>query len=144
MFKKILVPTDGSEPSAKAQGVAVGLAKAFNVPVVAIYVIEPLPYVGLAEIGVPDLSEYTDAARAEGKKALAAVEAVCQSQGVAFEGVLAESPNVDQGIMTQAASHGCDLIVMGTHGRRGLNRLLMGSVARSVLSESKVPVLVVP
>ncbi|CAK7011209.1 TRAP-T-associated universal stress protein TeaD [Saezia sanguinis] len=144
MFKKVLVPIDGSAPSTKARQAAVEVAKMFDIPIVALYVIEPLPYVGLAEVGVPDLAEYSSAVRAEASKVLEAVEAECKDQGVKCETVLVEAANVDQGILEQAESRDCNLIVMGTHGRRGINRLLMGSVARSVLGQSKVPVLVVP
>lgn len=144
MFKKILVPTDGSTPSVKARQVAIEVAKMFSIPIVAIYVVEPLPYVGLAEVGVPDLAEYAKAIREEATKVLENITADCQAQGVKCEVHLVDAANVDQGIMEQAAEHDCNLIVMGTHGRRGLNRLLMGSVARSILTESKIPVLVVP
>lgn len=144
MFKKILVPTDGSTPSVKARQVAIEVAKMFSIPIVAIYVVEPLPYVGLAEVGVPDLAEYAKAIREEATKVLENITADCQAQGVKCEVHLVNAANVDQGIMEQAAEHDCNLIVMGTHGRRGLNRLLMGSVARSILTESKIPVLVVP
>lgn len=144
MFNKILVPTDGSAPSAKARQAAIEVAKMFDIPIVALYVIEPLPYVGLAEVGVPDLAEYSSAVRAEASKVLDAVEAECREHGVKCENVLIEASNVDQGILEQAEAHKCNLIVMGTHGRRGLNRLLMGSVARSVLSHAKIPVLVIP
>lgn len=144
MFNKILVPTDGSAPSAKARQAAIEVAKMFDIPIVALYVIEPLPYVGLAEVGVPDLAEYSNAVRAEASKVLDSVEAECKEHGVKCENVLIEASNVDQGILEQAEAHKCNLIVMGTHGRRGLNRLLMGSVARSVLSHAKIPVLVIP
>lgn len=144
MFKKILVPTDGSAPSAKARDAAVDVAKMFGIPMVALYVIEPLPYVGLAEVGVPDLAEYSNAIRAEANKVLDDIDIECKERGVKCECMLIEATNVDQGILEQAEALDCDLIVMGTHGRRGLNRLLMGSVARSVINQSKVPVLVVP
>lgn len=144
MFKKILVPTDGSSPSVKARQAAIEVAKMFDIPIVAIYVVEPLPYVGLAEVGVPDLAEYAKAIREEAAKVLEDVTADCQAQGVKCEVHLVDAANIDQGIMEQVAEHDCNLIVMGTHGRRGLNRLLMGSVARSILAESKIPVLIVP
>ena len=144
MIKKILVPTDGSAPSIKAWKTAVEMGKMLGVPLVAIYVLEPLPYVGLVDVGVPDLAEYAKAIREEAGKTLEDVSDECKRQGVTCETYLVESANVDQGILEQAAEHDCNLIVMGTHGRRGLNRLLMGSVARSILAGSKVPVLVVP
>ena len=144
MFKKILVPTDGSTPSAKARGAAIDLAKKFNIPIVALYVVEPLPYVGLAEVGVPDFAGYATAARTEAQKLLDDIEIECQEKGVAYEGVIEEAANVDQGILDAVSERACDLIVMGSHGRRGLNRLLMGSVTRSVLTSSHVPVLVIP
>lgn len=144
MFKKILVPTDGSAPSLKAGQAAMDVAKMFGIPLVALYVIEPLPYVGLAEVGVPDMAEYSNAARAEATKVLEEMALECKKIGVNCESRLIEAVNVDQGILMLAEELECNLIVMGTHGRRGLNRLLMGSVARNVLSQSKVPVLVIP
>lgn len=144
MFKKILVPTDGSAPSAKAREVALGMAKACNAPIVALYVVEPLPYVGLAEVGVPDFANYASSVREEARKLLDDIEIECQEKGVKYESAVIEAINVDQGIIEQAQTQGCDVIVMGSHGRRGLNRLLMGSVTRNVLSSSTVPVLVVP
>ncbi|CAK7011185.1 TRAP-T-associated universal stress protein TeaD [Saezia sanguinis] len=136
MFMKVLVPTDGSEASAKARQAAYEVAKKFNIPVVALYVMEPSPYVNVAE--------YANAARAEADQVIATVKEECKEQGIKGECVLLEFSHVDQGILEQAKEHHCDLIVMGTHGRRGLNRLLMGSVASNVLSQSKIPVLVIP
>lgn len=144
MIKKILVPTDGSQPSVKAYQVAIEMGKMFGIPIVTIYVLEPLPYVGLADAGVPDLAEYAKAVRMEASKALDDVSEACKKQGVVCETHLIEAANVDQGIMEQAEKYDCNLIVMGTHGRRGLNRLLMGSVTRRILVESKIPVMVVP
>ncbi|MGL4668871.1 MAG: universal stress protein [Saezia sp.] len=144
MFKKILVPTDGSTPSAKARGAALDLAKALDAPIVALYVVEPLPYVGLAEVGVPDFAGYSTVVRTEAQKLLDDIEIECQERKVKFECEVIEAINVDQGILKYAEEKGCDLIVMGSHGRRGLNRLLMGSVTRAVITESKIPVLVIP
>lgn len=144
MFKKILVPTDGSIPSAKARGIALTMAKQLNVPIVALYVVEPLPYVGLAEVGVPDFLGYATAVRSEAQKLLDDIEIECQELGIKYECAVIEAINVDQGILDFAEEKGCDLIMMGSHGRRGLNRLLMGSVTRAVLAESKIPVLVIP
>ena len=144
MFKKILVPTDGSTPSAKARGAALDLAKTFNVPIIALYVVEPLPYVGLAEVGVPDFAGYSVAVRTEAQKLLDDIEIECKEKGVECECAVVEAINVDQGILEFAEKEGCDLIVMGAHGRRGLNRLLMGSVTRAVLTDTKIPVLIIP
>lgn len=144
MFKKILVPTDGSTPSAKARGAALEFAKTFDIPIVALYVVEPLPYVGLAEVGVPDFAGYSTAVRTEAQKLLDDIEIECQEKGVKYECAVIEAINVDQGILEFAEEKGCDLIIMGSHGRRGLNRLLMGSVTRAVLAESKIPILVIP
>lgn len=136
MFKKILVPIDGSETSGKAFQIAIGAAAQGKGKLVVLHVMEPSPYEGL--------TEYNKTARDEAVKVLDAAAASCQDRGVASETVLVEAVHVDEGILSAAAEHDCDVIIMGTHGRRGLNRLLMGSVATNVLASATMPVLIVP
>ncbi len=146
MFKHILVPTDGSKLSGKAIRTAVRLASATRAKVTGVYVVPPYlpPMYGEAVMYSPMMSEakYRKICRREGQKALAAVEIEAQTAGVGYAGVLPSAQNPWEGIVRTAKSKKCDLVVMASHGRRGLAGLLLGSETTKVLTHSRVPVLV--
>ena len=143
MFKKILVPTDGSELALRAAGVAADLAKSHGAEVVGVYVIDPFPYIGIGEASAIGLQAYLAEAQRAAGTALEAVKAACQAQGVAFAGDTIERNVVYEGILETAKAEACDLIVMASHGRQGVKALVLGSVAQKVLTYSPVPVMVV-
>lgn len=130
MFNTIMVPTDGSEYSQKAEDTALALAKKLDSTVVAVHIIDEkliYPYEVLEE---------------EGKKILHKVQEKGEEIGVKVDEILiVGSPTNDMAKITEKA--GADLVVMSTHGKTGLERLIMGSVAESALKKIPVPVLLV-
>ena len=146
MYKHILVSTDGSKLSGKAIRTAVMLARALGARVTGVYVIPPYPppMYGEAMIYAPAMSsaKYRDSAKRAGKKALAAVEIEAQTAGVACAAALLAAADPWEGIVRTAKAKKCDLVVMASHGRRGLSGFLLGSETTKVLTHSKIPVLV--
>ena len=144
MFKHILVPVDGSETSMKAVAKASGLAKAFGSAVTALYVIDPYPFTGVGADFAYGQAQSLSAATAEANAALDAAKSAVTQAGVAVVNTMVgEGHAVHDGIQRAVESTGADLIVIGSHGRRGLEKLVLGSVTQKVLGVSRVPVLVV-
>lgn len=143
MYTHLLIATDGSSlaDAAVAQGLA--LAKALKAKVTAVTVTEPLPsiLVGEATSAYP-VEHYVSAARANAREVLARVTAAASGQGVSCDTVHVEDHFPAEGIIETAQARKCDLIVMASHGRRGLAKLFLGSQATRVLSASPVPVLI--
>lgn len=143
MFKHILVPVDGSEKSLQAVSKAAELAKAFNSEVTAVYVLDPYPFTGVGADFAYGQAQYLSAATAEANKALEDVTERMKDTGVTVKTLVGEGHAIHEGIVRVGENVGADLIVMGSHGRRGLEKLVLGSVAQRVLQTAKVPVLVV-
>ncbi len=143
MFKHILVPVDGSETSTKAVVKAVGLAKAFGSVVTVLYVIDPYPFTGVGADFAYGQAQYLSAATAEANQALDEAKKVFEDAGVQVNTLLGEGHAVHEGIGRVLSSVDADLIVMGSHGRRGLEKLMLGSVTQRVLGVVHVPGLVV-
>ncbi|WP_372658082.1 universal stress protein [Hydrogenophaga sp.] len=143
MFKKILFPTDGSELAHTAALTAVQLAKSQGGQIVGLYVIDPFPYIGIGDASVAGLQTYLSQAKAAAGQALEALAKICKTEGVPFAGDTIERNVVYEGVIETAEAEGCDLIVMGSHGRQGVKALILGSVAQKVLTHAKVPVLIV-
>jgi nucleotide-binding universal stress UspA family protein len=143
MFKKILVPTDGSAQAAAAATIASELAKSQSAKVVGVYVIDPFPYIGIGDASAVGLQTYLTEAKAAAGQALEMLGKACEAEGVPFAGDTIERNVVHEGILETAKAEGCDLIVMGSHGRRGLKSLILGSVAQKVLAHTELPVLIV-
>ncbi len=144
MFKHIVIATDGSLASEHAAQLAVGLARTHGARLTAVYVVDPYPYLGVGEINPMGFQAYMSAAQAQASKAHAHVEKLCRDGGtsVALDVRLVEEVGAASGIVQTAAGIGADLIVLGSHGRSGIARLMLGSVSTKVVAESKVPVLV--
>ena len=144
MFKHILVATDGSPASEHAAKLAVGLARTHGAKLTAVYVVDPYPYIGLGEVNPLGLQAYTAAAQQQAVAAHAQVEALCQKGGaaIALQVRLVEDVGAASGIVETAKAEGADLLVVGSHGRSGLSRFLLGSVATKVVAQSAIPVLV--
>ena len=147
MYKHLLVPTDGTRLSDKAIRTATTLAAKLGARLTAIHVVPPynLAVSGyeIAPVVVFSPAEYRKATAKTAKAALEKVEAAAQAAGVACEGRSVTGELAWEAIIRTARSRKCDLIVMASHGRRGLSGLLIGSETAKVLTHSKVPVLVV-
>lgn len=143
MFKHILIPVDGSNTSLIAVAKAAGLAQAFGSKVTALYVVDPYPFTGVGADFAYGQSQYMSAATSEANTALESAKAALEQAGVPVTTVVGEGHAVHEGIARAAESAGADLIVMGSHGRRGLEKLVLGSVTQRVLGVAKIPVLVV-
>ena len=143
MFKHILLPVDGSAASAEAVQKGLALARAFSSTVTVIYVIDPYAFTGMGTDFSYGQTEYLNAANAEARETLAAAQALFTAQGVTAQTSVIEAQSIYRGILDTADSTGADLIVMGSHGRRGLEKLVLGSVTAQVLSHAQLPVLVV-
>lgn len=144
MFKHILLATDGSSASEHAAALSVGLARSHGARLTAVYVIDPYPYLQMGEANPMGFQAYMAAAQAHAAGAHAFVAALCKEGGalVPMEARLVEDAATVGGIVQTAKSEGADLIVVGSHGRTGIARLMLGSVASKVVAESPVPVLV--
>jgi nucleotide-binding universal stress UspA family protein len=146
MYRNILVPTDGSRWSDRAVKEAAMLAKAGGGKLILFHTVSPYPMPiyteGMAVPYFPKDKALRDA-RKKANKALAAAEKRAASAGVAATREFAVSAFPHEAIVATAQKRKCDLIVMASHGRSGLSRFLLGSVAQAVLARSSVPVLVV-
>jgi nucleotide-binding universal stress UspA family protein len=143
MFKKILVPVDGSSASQEAIEKAVGIARAFNSAVTIVSVIDSYAFSGVSVDFAYGQPEYQEAASAESKASIAAAQQQFQAAGITAESIVVDGKAIFRGILDTAESTHTDLIVMGSHGRKGLEKLVLGSVAAQVLSHAHVPVLIV-
>ena len=145
MYKRILIATDGSPLSDKAVESGLSLAALTGASVVALKVVPRYPR-SYFEGGMP--VDASDVKRIEGQWGDAAqamvdaVKAQGAAQGVTVKAVTAKSDLVAEAVISAAKKHKCDLIVMASHGRKGLKRLLLGSETQHVLTRSHIPVLV--
>jgi nucleotide-binding universal stress UspA family protein len=143
MIRTILVATDFSPPSFGAQRAAVELAKQTGASVTVLHVYSLPTYLFFdGSSYVPPPAIVADIV-GEAAKRLAEAKEVAATAGVSVDTALVEGSATDA-IVRYAAEHRFDLIVIGTHGRRGLSRLALGSVAEHVVRTSKVPVLTIP
>ncbi|AGK56536.1 UspA protein [Hyphomicrobium denitrificans 1NES1] len=143
MFKHLLIATDGSELSKKAVEQGLSLAKSLGAKVTAVTVTEPFAASVPIEVAlVFSAEEYEKAVRSSAENILQSVSAVMAASGIPCETVHVKNQYPADGILDTAQARGCDLIVMGSHGRRGLSRLVLGSQANRVVTQSAVPVLI--
>ncbi|MHB1121876.1 MAG: universal stress protein [Ramlibacter sp.] len=144
MYQRILVPLDGSATSERGLREAIKLASGQQATLFFLHVVDDFRM--LVEMtSVRSYDEMLKGLRHYGLEILAKARRAAEETGVHRESLLREVTNerVAQVIVEQARQHGCDLIVMGTHGRRGFNRIAMGSEAEQVARTSPVPVLLV-
>ena len=146
MYKHILVPTDGSKLSARAVRAACNLAQSCGAKITGVYVIPPYvpPIYAEGMIYIADFGpkRHKEVMQQAAKKALAVLSAEARRAGVACAGVAPVADQPWEGILKAARGKRCDLIVMASHGRRGIAGLLLGSETTKVLTHSKTPVLV--
>lgn len=143
MFKHILVPVDGSPVAHHAVDKARAIACAFRSSVTLIYVIDPYAFTGMGADFSHGQSEYLRAATVEANEAIGAARQIFEAQGMFVKGSVVEGHSVYQAILEAAETLDADLVVMGSHGRRNLEKLVLGSVTAQVLSHAHLPVLVV-
>ncbi len=143
MYKRILVPTDGSDITAKAVQTAVGLAKLTGAALFTISVKEPFPYSAISEMQPVPPQEFYDAQDRIATARVKAVQDAAAAAGVSCSGHTVEALHAWEAILDHAKQQSCDLIVMASHGRRGVSALLLGSETSRVLTHSPLPVLVV-
>jgi nucleotide-binding universal stress UspA family protein len=151
MFQKILIPTDGSALSDVAVTAAIKFAKEINASVVAISVAEPYLYVpAIADGFVIDAGLYNldleklhnDQVQQIAQDNVMKVIEAAKLAEVTCGTITAVSSNPHEEIIHAAESLGCDLIIMATHGRKGLNKLFLGSETQKVIAHSSIPVMV--
>lgn len=143
MYKHLLIATDGSELAqiAVAQGFA--LAKAVNAKVTIVTVSEPWTLAAPAEVAIVyPVEDYERAAAANASKILADASAACAKLQITCDTVHVKEEFPAEGIVETARARGCDLIVMASHGHRGLMRLVLGSQAHRVVTQSTTSVLI--
>ncbi|MDN4051500.1 universal stress protein [Massilia sp. YIM B02763] len=143
MYKRILLPTDGSEASSRAAEAGVAFARELGADVVALNATPPFRIFSTDAEMLEDTSEqYAAASRERARKLLGAIGAAAHAAGVACRLEHIESDEPWSAIIDTAGRLGCDLIVMASHGRRGIAGLLLGSQTQKVLVHSTIPVLV--
>jgi nucleotide-binding universal stress UspA family protein len=143
MFQRILLPIDGSATATAAVEKAIAIAKAFGSTITPIYVIDPYPFTGVGTDFGYGQDQYLSAARADAAAAITAAQAKFDAAGITVHPRIVEAHAVWRGILDTAQEMNADLIVMGSHGRRGLEKLVLGSVAQSVLARADISTLVV-
>jgi nucleotide-binding universal stress UspA family protein len=139
-IKKILIPTDGSDCSLRAAELGISLAKVLGAEIFAIYAIDPIILEELTK-GVEEKSLEKEL-KEKGERHLNYVVRLAKKEGLKAEAILAKGEPYDQ-IVHYSKIKGVDMIVMGTYGRRGTKRILIGSVTERVIEYAPCPVLVV-
>jgi len=143
MYKRILISTDGSDISQKAAQSAVSLARSMGAELYAISVKEPFPYSAISEMQPVPPQEFFDAQERIAGERVKAVVSLAGAAGVVCHAHTVEAPHPWEAILDHAKTQGVDLVVMASHGRRGLSALLLGSETQKVLTHSSIPVLVI-
>ena len=143
MFKRILVPTDGSDITAKAIDTSIALAKSLGARLYTISVKEPFPYSAISEMQPTPPQEFFDAQERIAAHRVQAVVNLATAAAVPCESHTHEALHPWEAIIEHAQRTECDLVVMASHGRRGVSALLLGSETQKVLTHSKIPVLIV-
>jgi nucleotide-binding universal stress UspA family protein len=144
MYKRILITTDGAALSKKAVNSGIGLAAALGAEVVAFTAVPRYPqmyFEGAVVLSRAETDRIEKSWNDEAQMVVDAVQKEAQARNVTATTVLGHG-EVAESIISAAKKHGCDLIVMASHGRKGISRVLLGSETLDVLTHSHVPVLV--
>jgi nucleotide-binding universal stress UspA family protein len=145
MYKRILVATDGSELSTRAIESAIGLAGALKAELYALKVVQRYAhsyFEGSLPIDMKETARIEADWSSKAQKVIDGVVAAGKVRDVNVHGLVVQSDQVSETIVSAARKHECDLIVMASHGRKGVSRLLLGSETQHVLTHSHIPVLV--
>jgi nucleotide-binding universal stress UspA family protein len=145
MFKHILFATDGSSASEHASQMAVNMARAHGSHLTVVYVIDPYPYMGGGEMNLVGFESYMESGRKHAERAFAHVNHLANIGGVTVQVKtrLVEDTSVVKAILKTAEEEHAKLIMLGSHGRGGLEKLLVGSVAAKIVAQSTKPVMVI-
>ena len=143
MYQHILVPTDGTEITHKAVQAAIGLAQLCGATLSTLAAKEPFPYSAISEMQPVPPQEFFDAQERIAAARIKSVVDQAAAVGIACTGATVEALHPWEAILDHAKAHQCDLIVMASHGRRGLSAILLGSETQRVLTHSSLPVLVI-
>ncbi len=145
MFKHILIPVDGTEFSDRAIDAGVRFAKSVNARITG-FIAEPeYKQPTRSEIisrTVVSMDEHADEVRAHAQGVLQRIAARAAAEDVPYDSAFVENDRPVDAIVDAAEKHQCDLILMASHGRHGLDKLLHGNAAQGVVSHTKIPVLV--
>lgn len=145
MFKRILVATDGSALSQKAVAAAIALAADHDADLVALNVVPRYPqsyFEGSVRFSAEEIGRVEKQWADNAQAMLEKVSALAKKSGVRARTITVNSDLVGESILTAARKHKNDLIVMASHGRKGIKRILLGSETQHVLAHSTLPVLV--
>jgi nucleotide-binding universal stress UspA family protein len=145
MYQRILVPTDGSALSKKAVKSAIELAASIGAEVVAMNVVPRYPtsyFEGGMTVSPTEVARVEKQWAEQGQARADAVREAAESAGVKARSVTVRSDLVAEAILSAVRKYKCDLVVMASHGRKGIKRLLLGSETQHVLTHGTVPVLV--
>ena len=143
MFKKILVPTDGSPISEKSAKAAIEFASATKASIVALSVAQLYPYMLMPEAGAMlDLSSYEEAQDQTVQSNADKLKTLAESANVGCETIVKRGVHPYEEIIATANDTQCDVIWIASHGRRGLDKLLLGSETQRVLAYSTLPAMV--
>jgi len=144
MYSRILVPIDGSRTAARGLREAINLAKDQGAALRVVHVVDKMAIIGVTEAGMNPRPVLAKLARS-GRAVLDEARRSAKKSGVAVETVLHEpvTKRVADEVLREAKRWQADLIVMGTHGRRGVQRLVLGSDAEQVVRQAEIPVLLV-
>ncbi len=145
MYKRILVATDGSTLSKKAVNTAISMAALCGAELVALKVVPRYPqsyFEGGLALPVSEISRVEKQWATDGQAVVDTVKKLGEGKGVTVKAITVKSDLVSDAVISAAKKQKCDLIVMASHGRKGIKRLLLGSETQHVLTHSPVPVLV--
>jgi nucleotide-binding universal stress UspA family protein len=143
MYKHILIPTDGTERSARAIAQGIALAKVLNATVTALTATSPVPPIVLEGLPSPIFNEELEQNTKEyAMKCLSVATQAAAAAEVRCEAIHVKHDRPWEAIIEAAEQKGCDLIVMASHGRAGVSAVVLGSETNKVLTHSKIPVLV--
>jgi nucleotide-binding universal stress UspA family protein len=145
MYRKLLVATDGSTLSKKAVRSAIDLAAALDAELVALYVVPRYPvsyFEGGVTIPTQEVARIEEQWSQKGQAIVDGVVDTAKAAGVKAKALVSRSDLVAESILAAVKKNKCDLVVMASHGRKGLKRILLGSETQQVLTHSSVPVLV--
>jgi nucleotide-binding universal stress UspA family protein len=147
-YKHILLPIDGSEMSRKAEKECIALAKSGGAKVTALHVVSHFhlhyqPWAAPRSVHTKIESQHEEEAREAAQKMVDALVTRAKEKGVPCDGLVVVGDHPYEEIIKSAEARKCDLIMMASHGRRGLDAVLLGSETAKVLTHSRIPVLVV-
>jgi nucleotide-binding universal stress UspA family protein len=145
MFKHILIPTDGSHPSARAAAAGVELARVTGARVTGFFAAPPatpVVYEDFVPVGYAPPEKHKEMIDRAAARHLGVIERAAKAAGVPYEAAQVTSDFPADAILEAAHQHRCDLIFMASHGHRGLAAVLLGSETHKVLNRAKIPVLV--